>query len=181
MISRIPPSTITGVSEPYYSDPKPPLDYPPVDYPPMPAYHQPYQHYNPSDIYNQYNPSVGTLPDEHQQAAYDDEYGSHVHLTSSAAPFARTNDPHSSVLTNPYSPGVSSPAAGQSGGAYDGYDEGSVHDPYASPGSENIPQHHQMFHPDAQQHYQPHGQYDYYHGPPGDDQYDYNAGQAHAM
>lgn len=186
MISRIPPSTMTGPSEPYYSDPKPPVDYPPVDYPPMPAYNQPYQPYHSSDVYNPYNPSISTLPDEHQQPVYEDEYGSHVHLTSSAAPFARTHDPHSSTMTNPYSPGLSSSAASQPGLAYDAYDESSVIDQYPSPGSENVPHHQQMFHPDSQHHgqqsyMQPHGQYDYYHGSPRDDQYDYNPGQAHAM
>lgn len=180
-ISRVPPST---GGEPYYNDPKPPVDYSPVDYPPMPPYNHPY--YHSSDGYNQYNPSVGTLQDEHQQAAYDDDYGSQIHLTSSAAPFARTHEPHGSALSNPYSPGLGSSNSQQAGLAYEGYDEGAMHDQYASPGSENPPHHPGMFYPETQHHgqqsyMQPQGQYEYYHGQPGDDQYDYNPGQAHAM
>ncbi|KAK7695488.1 hypothetical protein QCA50_000124 [Cerrena zonata] len=74
-----PPSTYTTTtqSDYYYSDRK---EYP-TDYPPMPAYNQPYANY--AQNYHQYNPSMGTLPDD--QAAYDDDYGSTAHLTTGAA------------------------------------------------------------------------------------------------
>jgi hypothetical protein len=81
----IAPSTFGGHSEYYYSDRKEyGAGYAPDDYPPMPAYDQGYgQH---GDRYNQFNPSVGTLPDE--QAYDDNDYGSTANLALSAAPIA---------------------------------------------------------------------------------------------
>lgn len=80
------PSTFTGHSDYYYGDRKEyGLDYPPQnEYPPMPAYHQPYAHHG--DSYNQFNPSVPTLPDE--QLYDDNDYGSTANLTLGAAPLA---------------------------------------------------------------------------------------------
>ncbi|PSR71783.1 hypothetical protein PHLCEN_2v12284 [Hermanssonia centrifuga] len=78
------PSMFTVQTDYYYSDRKEyGVDYPPADYPPMPAYGQPYgQHGDPY----QFNPSMGTLPDDQH---YDDnDYGSTAHLALSAAPFA---------------------------------------------------------------------------------------------
>ncbi|KZT12810.1 uncharacterized protein LAESUDRAFT_16963 [Laetiporus sulphureus 93-53] len=69
-------------------------DYNPADYPPMPAYNQPYSQQP------QYTASVGALNDDHSM--YEDEYGSTAHLTSSAAPFART-EPTRSNMRNPFS------------------------------------------------------------------------------
>ena len=79
-----PPSTFTQ-SDYYYNDRK---DYP-TDYPPMPAYQQSYANY--AQNYNQYNPSMGTLPDD--QMTYDDDYGSTAHLTgANSAYVAGGND-----------------------------------------------------------------------------------------
>ncbi|KAI0750915.1 hypothetical protein C8Q80DRAFT_1217821 [Daedaleopsis nitida] len=80
------PSTYTGTD--YYSDYKGPSDYgndyPPLDYPPMPAY-------------------AGAI------IRYDDEYSSQMHLPAAAAPFAQTDDHHSSMQHSAY-------------GGYDSYD-----------------------------------------------------------
>ena len=80
------PSVYTGRSEYYYGDRNKEhgMGYPQSDYPPMPGYDQPYGHQ--SDPYAQYNPSVGTLPDE--QAYDDNDYGSTANLALSAAPIA---------------------------------------------------------------------------------------------
>lgn len=80
------PSVYTGRSDYYYGDRNKEngMGYHQSDYPPMPAYEQPYAHHG--DPYAQYNPSVGTLPEEHQ---YDDnDYGSTANLALSAAPIA---------------------------------------------------------------------------------------------
>lgn len=80
------PSVYTGRSDYYYGNGNKEfgMGYPQSDYPPMPAYDQPYgQH---GDPYAQYNPSVGTLPDE--QPYDDNDYGSTANLAMSAAPIA---------------------------------------------------------------------------------------------
>lgn len=87
MRTRVPaPSTFTAHSDQYFAAGKEyGLDYPQADYPPMPAYNQPYAHHG--DPYNnQFNPSVGTLPDE--QPYDDNDYGSTANLTLGAAPIA---------------------------------------------------------------------------------------------
>lgn len=59
-----------------------------LDYPPMPAYNQPYAVGN--DAFHQYNPSVGTLPEDQH---YDDnDYGSTANLTLGAAPIGYPDD-----------------------------------------------------------------------------------------
>ncbi|PCH41272.1 hypothetical protein WOLCODRAFT_24623 [Wolfiporia cocos MD-104 SS10] len=71
-------------------------DYNPADYPPMPAYNQPsfaQQH--------QYNQSIGTFHEEPH--IYEEDYGSTAHLTSSAAPFARSEPARGGGMHNPYS------------------------------------------------------------------------------
>jgi len=87
-----PPSTQND----YYYEQKAPSqfnpDYSPSDYPPMPAYNQPYSH--------QYNASMGTFEGD-PHAVYEDDYGSTAHLTSSAAPFARSEPVGG--MQNPYS------------------------------------------------------------------------------
>ena len=80
------PSTFGGQSEFYYADrEKYGAGYAANDYPPMPAYDQGYGHHG-NDPYNQFNPSVGTLPDE--QPYDDNDYGSTANLALSAAPIA---------------------------------------------------------------------------------------------
>lgn len=83
MRTRAPPSTYTGQSDYYYGDRKEyGADYSPAEYPPMPAYNQP--------GYHQYNPSMGTLTDDHH---YDDnDYGSTANLTLGAAPISYPDD-----------------------------------------------------------------------------------------
>ncbi|CCM04824.1 uncharacterized protein FIBRA_07017 [Fibroporia radiculosa] len=97
MRTRGPQASIYSTQNDYYYEPSGANqfnpDYNPADFPPMPAYNQPY----PSQ--HQYTQSVGTLPEE--QGVYEEDYGSTAHLTSSAAPFARTEPTR--AMGNPYS------------------------------------------------------------------------------
>ncbi|KAI0921324.1 hypothetical protein AcV5_001050 [Taiwanofungus camphoratus] len=98
-----PPSTFSGQGDYYESKGVSQFapDYNPTDFPPMPAYNQPYPHHQSPEAYHQYTGSVGTFQED--QPVYEDDYGSTAHLTSSAAPFARTND-RGGTIRNPYSP-----------------------------------------------------------------------------
>ncbi|CAL1701404.1 unnamed protein product [Somion occarium] len=165
-----PPSTYTAQSDYYYGDRK---DYPASDYPPMPAYNQPYGINYPQGYNNQFNPSMGTLPDE--PTLYDDDYGSTAHLALAAAPYA-----------------------GDDTGAYQNHHGYSNRQHSAYP-SQAAPSRNQAFAADSQIAYddapaypanpqqRPHANdpYGYQHGPQRrsdtSDGYDYGAGHTHAM
>lgn len=144
------PSVFSGQND-YYFEQKGAAqfspDYNPVDYPPMPTYNQPYSQHH------QYSSSVGTFEGD-QHAAYEDDYGSTAHLTSSAAPFARTEPARG--MNNPYS------MYGEGNGAAPLDPEYAHPQPEASSGM-------------AYDHHSPEYQ-GHYHGG-----YDYDAGQAHAV
>lgn len=60
-----------------------------TDYPPMPAYNAGYSHQT-AGAYNQYAQSAGSYEPQHQ--AYEEEYGSTVHLQEGATLAYHTND-----------------------------------------------------------------------------------------
>ncbi|KAJ8457237.1 hypothetical protein ONZ51_g11655 [Trametes cubensis] len=127
MRTRGPAPSTMGQSDYYsYNDYKTPaasdygVDYPPLDYPPMPAYAQ-------GGAYHQYNGSIGTLPDNPQGGAYDDEYASQLHLPSAAAPFGVADDHHTSPVSQ-----QSPQHAGYGGYEYDPYRAASTAPDYRS-------------------------------------------------
>jgi len=172
---RPPPSTMTGTNDYYYAEAKTPMEYAadfnPMDYPPMPSYGQPYSH--------NHQQSLGSLQDDHQ-TIYDDEYGSTVHLASTAAPMARADTGYSySHDTHPQGTGTPVPEYMQYQQGYPQVAQGQ----YAYDG-------HSGHYAGGDPHYgggDPHyggGDPHYGSGDPhrgGEDAYDYNAGQAHAM
>ncbi|GBE79742.1 hypothetical protein BKA93DRAFT_758508 [Sparassis latifolia] len=173
MRTRGPPPSTVSPSDYYYAGQKGPSEYveyaadnDPMDYPPMPGYNQPYAHH--PDMYHQYNPSTGTFQDD--QAIYDDEYASTAHLTSSAAPFGKTDD-GAHMMHNPYSTYTTN-----------------QHDPHQGNGTpvpeytqyQAYPQHPQGHVPAGGAAYETHGgalYNDAYHH----ETYEYDAGQAHAV
>lgn len=200
------PSVYTNAqSDYYYGDRKEyGLDYPQGDYPAMPGYNQPYAQHG-GDPYNQFNPSVGTLPDE--QPYDDNDYGSTAHLAMAAAPiaypdhgnavsprpqygyatqqqhdmFAYNNDHGAAAYRGP-SPGPGQ-AYGDPHAAYRGASPGPgqaytvdhAYDDGAQYGRQPV----------AGGQYQTHAQaayaYPAHHDHGGGDGYDYGAGQAHAV
>lgn len=182
-----PPSTMTAKNDYYFNDRKAAAEYVseyPADYPPMPAYNAQYNQQ--PDPYYPHNP-----PAHDDSHLYENEYGSTAHLTSSAAPMARTDtyppaipdqylDQHN-YANVPYRQATPvgepvelqrgptpSPAYSREQYAYDMQD-------YPSPTSSGPPPP-PSFAEQASRPYQGQDTYAYH-----DEKYDYSAGQGHAM